>query len=356
MTRIFQGISTSPMQIQSIDGSVLKSTAKKFNIEKNPLQYPRQIADYASEKLSSKISRNLSQNLRRFSLSGAPYLHLKNCFDTSLAKETPDQVVPTNHNDWWSAAYMSLGITKLLNLIPISYMCENDGWLFVNLTTLSGQKILLNDKDITPTARVIEKSSKSMRGHTDAVSFPFPQEYEILNNQNISIPPPSPDFVILLGMRNPDNTPTYITPIAEVLNSLPSYVIEELYKPQFVIRSQGTFNIDHIMVNKPLLWDDSQRGRMIRFSHSKVTVDSELTKAREAYDFLCAEILKLKLPVCVEPGDILFINNRTALHGRAEVGKKAGGQSRWLIRTYANVRSTGGNLAQLGLNEHMLSC
>ncbi|WP_162266976.1 TauD/TfdA family dioxygenase [Bordetella hinzii] len=38
--------------------------------------------------------------------------------------------------------------------------------------------------------------------------------------------------------------------------------------------------------------------------------------------------------VVVQPGDVLIVSNRLALHGRGEVGDGVGGQSRWLLRAY----------------------
>ncbi|MBF0825955.1 TauD/TfdA family dioxygenase, partial [Enterococcus faecalis] len=54
--------------------------------------------------------------------------------------------------------------------------------------------------------------------------------------------------------------------------------------------------------------------------------------AAENFATACGEIAK---PVAIEPGDVLLVNNRLCLHGRAEVGGDIGGHSRWLLRTYA---------------------
>jgi alpha-ketoglutarate-dependent taurine dioxygenase len=42
----------------------------------------------------------------------------------------------------------------------------------------------------------------------------------------------------------------------------------------------------------------------------------------------CAEAYPLA------PGDVILVNNRICLHGRAEVGEEHGAKSRWLLRTY----------------------
>jgi hypothetical protein len=56
--------------------------------------------------------------------------------------------------------------------------------------------------------------------------------------------------------------------------------------------------------------------------------------AEQASNQLEAACNQAAKPVVVQPGDVLVINNRLALHGRDKVGDDVGGQSRWLLRTY----------------------
>lgn len=73
----------------------------------------------------------------------------------------------------------------------------------------------------------------------------------------------------------------------------------------------------------------------VRYSHSSIPIDEdEQPAAAEANTAFAAACLQHCTSVVVEPGDILLVNNRLALHGRGDVGAEAGGDSRWILRTY----------------------
>jgi hypothetical protein len=81
---------------------------------------------------------------------------------------------------------------------------------------------------------------------------------------------------------------------------------------------------------------DQNDGYMIRFSHSNVdpTGGSD-ESARTALERLKEAIAASFQGVTLKAGDILFVNNRTALHGRAGVGAAEDERyRRWLLRTY----------------------
>ncbi len=99
----------------------------------------------------------------------------------------------------------------------------------------------------------------------------------------------------------------------------------------------------HIVEEGEILLE-THEGVWIRYSHSNVIPIGEegpATDATTALESICSESY---VNIVINPGDILLVNNRTSLHGRGEVGKDTGGQTRWLLRTY------GLNLN--GLNEY----
>jgi L-asparagine oxygenase len=72
-----------------------------------------------------------------------------------------------------------------------------------------------------------------------------------------------------------------------------------------------------------------------RFSHSSVSPAHEASpEAQGALDAIEAHCAANSLAVVLKPGDLLWVNNRRAIHGRGEVGTAFGGQERWLLRTY----------------------
>lgn len=186
-----------------------------------------------------------------------------------------------------------------------------------------------------------DKSKSDMRGHTDGVSFPMRGQLHEFDKRVA----PSPDFVCLSGLRNPDETPTTVMPLSEVLQRLTPAELMELTKPQNVIRPQKTFKRGLrklVGKNHPLLSAmegiqllfESGDGYWIRYSHSAADADYESHLATQAITRFEEACQKCSASVVISPGDILVVNNRVGLHGRGVVGGDAGGNSRWLLRTY----------------------
>lgn len=177
-----------------------------------------------------------------------------------------------------------------------------------------------------------------MSGHTDGVTFPIRGYRDPLNDRIA----PSPDFVCLSSLRNPKKVPTKVMPLDELMKYLSDEHIEELQKPQYIIGSQLTFRDGMVdILGDELEVDDAQllyaiHGKWwIRFSHSTTQIanlgESTAQEAMNALKDACAHCA---VHLALEPGDIVLVNNRTALHGRSEPGEEYGGQTRWLLRTY----------------------
>lgn len=259
-----------------------------------------------------------------------PLFHLKAVFDIDELPETPDAFTPVP-DVFTTVAARACAVACLaaLNSDTISYGSENDGHLFVNLVVLPG------DDDFS------DKSKSDMRGHTDGVSFPVRGQLHEFDERVA----PSPDFVCLSGLRNPDETPTTVMPLSEVLQRLTPAELMELTKPQYVIRPQKTFKrglrkllgknnpLLSAMAGTQLLFESGD-GYWIRYSHSAADADYESHLATQAITRFEEACQKCSASVVISPGDILVVNNRVGLHGRGVVGGDAGGNSRWLLRTY----------------------
>ncbi|UIF86273.1 TauD/TfdA family dioxygenase [Cupriavidus sp. UYPR2.512] len=257
----------------------------------------------------------------------APYRHLQQVFDAADLGDTPLGFFPVPDTAGTMAARAAvLAVHGVLNLETVSYATENDGNQFVNLVAMPGD------------GAFAEKSKKGMRGHTDGVSFPLNGEDDA---KDVRIAP-SPDLVTLVGLRNPKNVPTKLMPLADALATLPLGDVDELKKPQYSIRSQKTFvqgmkrilGKELVVVDEPIL-KDVAGGTYVRYSHSTVVPSEPGGLAEQASNNLEAACNQIAVPVVVQAGDILIINNRLSLHGRGEVGEDVGGQSRWLLRAYA---------------------
>jgi L-asparagine oxygenase len=257
-------------------------------------------------------------------LRASGFVHLTGAFEIGELEATPEAFfpIPVATGTVRARAAM-LAFVGLLGLEAVSYKSENNGELFVNLVTLPGEGIFA------------DKSRNSMHGHTDAVSFP-PRGYVSPISPEIG---PSPDVVCLAALRNPENVPTTVMPLHALLAALSPDQIAELKIWQFSIRSQRTFaqgtkrvfGEELVELDAALLMDTDE-GTWIRHSHSSVDAESE--SGESAVNALNAACAGAATQVALQPGDLLIVSNRTALHGRAEVGGDPGGTSRWLIRGY----------------------
>jgi L-asparagine oxygenase len=253
--------------------------------------------------------------------------HLKDVFKLGELPETPqDFLYVPDVNGTFAGRAAALAIHSFLKLETISYGSENDGELFVNLVPMPGE------------GRIPDKSKDKMRGHTDAVSFPFSGETDE-SHPRIA---PSPDFVTLVGIRNPNSVGTTVMPLGEILARLSPGDISELKLAQYDISSQDTFirgliselGKTHTLLNAPVL-KVVEDMTLVRFSHRNVNPPEDYQPGKQAIERFKAACELVASSVVVGPGDLLLVSNRTCLHGRGIVGEDVGGEARWLLRTYA---------------------
>lgn len=282
-----------------------------------------------TEALTSECARLLGQEAHAILKARArqnPFLLIDGAFVIDDLPDTPTAFLPIPACATTVRARLAtLALHGLLGMETVSYRSENDGGLFVNLVPMPGE------------GRFAEKSTKSMRGHTDACSFPFPGT-EDPENSRIA---PSPDFVTLAGLRNPNATATTVIPLMKALEGLTDDEREELYGHQFYIECQSTFakgtkialGHSHFVIDAQIL-KQQEASVWVRFSHSKVRPDENNEPAKMAIDRFAEACAQSQVSQIINPGSILLINNRIALHGRSELAKQTGGQTRWLLRSY----------------------
>jgi hypothetical protein len=290
-------------------------------LKSDPCKSPHLAATAAAARFGRVCNEAIRDALLKFCQGAYPCLLIDNLFGVNDLPETPTAMEPLNSSEWWDGAYAALALIEAIQHRPVAYKCENDGHLFVNLTALPGS------------GRLAEKARLAMRGHTDACSFPFPSE--VAHWPGLS---PAPDVVVLIGYRNPDAVPTCVAPLSAILDKLDEETIEELFKAHFIIDSQDTFKTPHILTTAPILSFEPARGLSIRFSHSKIMADPDFPKAAKALAELQQSVSASFQDVVVAPGSVCLVNNRNAIHGRRLVGGEIGGHSRWLMRTYANLK------------------
>lgn len=282
-----------------------KSLLESIDPEIEPLKYGAILSD------SLFIPEELCTEFRRSVLTQEPLIAIDNAFDISALPTTPTEFKPLESKSLWSIGNSVNAILHKVGLRPCSYHSENQGHLHVNLVANPESK----------------KSQGGMRGHTDGSGHRQPQE-------QVAGESPSPDYVVLSVLRNPQLTPTMVASLSDVLELLSPSAIEELKLPQFIAYPQGTFDMKRVLINVPILF---MKPLAIRFSHSKILVSPNSINSRAANSAikeLSEAISVCAKPVVGKPGSIYLINNRVAIHGRKPPGNMVEGNSRWLIRTY----------------------
>jgi len=340
------------VHLEEIFAEAVHVTVASWMAARSPEQCAAALGDPVT--LAGELLPRIKEHLEAHGLSlhqlkglawSEPCIHLRGVFTVEEVSgsmpETPRAFLPVPDCQATIAARVSaVACIAAIESSVVSYASENDGHLFVNLVALDGE------------GDMVDKSKAEMRGHTDGVFFPIRGE----RDEKYPNFAPSPDFVCLSGLRNPDATETTVMPLNEVLTGLSEREIEELCKPQFTLVPQKTFRAG---VKQAMNWPHSrppriynrrvlfkrEEGFWIRFSHSSVVAPvhddstgpmdidakSAASSAREAFMARCREKVR---SVVLKPGDILLVNNRIGLHGRSEVGGEVGGLSRWLLRTY----------------------
>jgi len=209
---------------------------------------------------------------------------------------------------------------------PIGWITQQDGYIIHNVVPIKGHENLQLSSGSQYILWHIEDAFHHYRG----------------------------DYVSLMCLRNPDNTPTTFASIDMV--QLDTRQIEILFEPRFIIRPDGS----HATENNTDLQDQSQEidtmlnstyqaFNLMQTSPQKVSVlfgspkspyicidpylmDSMDGEAQLALDTLI-QALDSKLSECVlHPGDFLFIDNYKTVHGRGPFNPRYDGTDRWLKR------------------------
>lgn len=257
----------------------------------------------------------LMQLLTKDVLSG---VHLKGAFKAGDHFNCPNEMKDMSQNaSWHSISTLVIYLISSFKLFNISYACENDGCLYVHLFPRSGS----DDNSI--------KSRKNLRGHTDGSILPLTGENDYCNL------PPGPDLVVLIGIENKNSVPTRIHPLSDIIRMLSPKSIRLLQESEFTFKPQPTFKLPGVTrKEQPVIVASEDEGYLIRYSHSRVTYPGNEPGYQDALDDLQKCIASTAQEVVVGSGDIIFVNNRTTIHGRGTVSPDDAISGRWLMRTY----------------------
>jgi len=159
-----------------------------------------------------------------------------------------------------------------------------------------------------------------------------------------------PDILTLSCIRGDSNALTYILPVQFILDNLSQYEIELLRKPLWITGVDLSFKL-----NGNEFIDGDIRGPMSILNgdeaHPILIFDQDLMKGiTEESNNMIKKIVdiyyKYRLKHNMQTGDIIFIDNRRAVHGRSPFSPKYDGYDRFLIRAFASYNYEYSNFAR----------
>jgi hypothetical protein len=144
------------------------------------------------------------------------------------------------------------------------------------------------------------------------------------------------EVVLLLCMRGDPNAGTSVASLSDIIECLNEETIRILHLPEFTTTIDESFQSEeqpNREIVTPILFDKG----------SSITYDRALMKpltesARMALAFLSEAIDEVKTTIYLKTGEVLVLNNQTAVHGRTPFKARYDGTDRWLKRTMVSTR------------------
>lgn len=150
-----------------------------------------------------------------------------------------------------------------------------------------------------------------------------------------------PDILVLGCLRGDENAITYILPVHIILDNMDSYKRSLLRQPLWKIGVDLSFKMNFVE-----FIDGDTRGPMPIIYGSEedpfLVFDQDLmTGINEEAEQLKKEIIdiyyKHRFGHVLKPGEIVFIDNRRAVHGRSPFKPKFNGEDRFIVRSFVTL-------------------
>jgi L-asparagine oxygenase len=299
------------VNLEHVDITVLKNLERRITAlaSENPELFCRQMK-YASAQLPIHITLRLMDFAYRGSPSG--FLLFDNLPKENLLPETPPGNTLKIGEKTTLAKIQSILISVIGDMI--AYEAEGYGKLF---------------QDIVPMQNMAKNQT----------SLGSDIELEIHTEQAFSAL--RPDILSLACLRGDEKAYTYILPVKSVIENLTPFEIQMLREPLWITGVDLSFKLH----GKPFLEGDI-RGPMPILSgpedDPRLLFDQDLMMGTtpEADDMVkkIVEIYyKHRIAHCLQPGEIIFVDNRRAVHGRSSFSPKYDGYDRFLVRCFATM-------------------
>jgi hypothetical protein len=149
-----------------------------------------------------------------------------------------------------------------------------------------------------------------------------------------------PDILSLACLRSAHTAFTYILPISYILKNITSKEYDLLMEPLWYFGIDYSFKLNNnefidgnIRGPFPIISNNANINKpYLLFDQNLITGITDT--ANEIIKKLVSIYYKYRLQYCLEPGDILLINNNIAVHGRSPFIANYDGNDRFLIRCF----------------------
>lgn len=147
----------------------------------------------------------------------------------------------------------------------------------------------------------------------------------------------SPDYLILLCLRQDieKQAITYVSSINHIKKHLTKEQIEYFFQNKYNFLSDYSENNKNCKINldknMPVLYG-SKDSMLFRFDHDFMYSDDDI--AMEKLNDLKSIAWKCAVPIYLEAGDILIIDNKRTSHARSKFIAKYDGNDRWIQRVF----------------------
>jgi L-asparagine oxygenase len=145
-----------------------------------------------------------------------------------------------------------------------------------------------------------------------------------------------PDILSLACLRGDPNAKTYILPVHKIIENVTPEDHELLKQPLWYTAVDLSFKMN----GNNFIKGDIRGPIPILLEGGQLLFDQDLMKGTTSES--CALIQKIidiykncRETHCLQPGDIIFIDNNHAVHGRSSFSPKYDGKDRFLIRCFA---------------------
>jgi L-asparagine oxygenase len=274
----------------------------------------------AARRLSCQVPVRLRETIRQYRHDCGPeaFLAIRNLpVDVAALPATPTVRDSVERRTTVPASVIALLASQLGEMI--SFRDEKLGALVQNVVPVPGME-----------------ASQSNAGSVDL-------EMHVENAFHRS----RPDYVTLLCLRGDyaGAAGTTVSSIRRALPLMPEHARRVLAEPRFVTQPPPSFRESTATPVHPVLMGNPADPDVRIDLAATVALDEE---AGQAMEQLRDAFTLVAVAVVMRSGDLVFIDNRLALHGRSSFVPRYDGNDRWLHRSFVHLDSRRGRADQFG--------